>query len=257
MVPAEADPGLAYALFGDRVPFFSACVSQSSASARSSCARTNAACDPPARSGCVRNASRRNARLMESMSQGSSTPSSPAHGACATADGANAGNAPSRRSNASCAGLGAIPDTGVADPVGSLWSASSSHAANVFTRLGNGGRGCGLRRRTVAGRRVGIGRVQCELHDHAHPASRPSRKGSSALDGSLGAQGRNRTADTRIFSPLLYRLSYLRKSPARRGRPGAKPASAALSSRRGRRSRSETMARSTPRGMLAPLRASS
>ncbi len=24
-----------------------------------------------------------------------------------------------------------------------------------------------------------------------------------------GAQGRNRTADTRIFSPLLYRLSYL------------------------------------------------
>ena len=24
-----------------------------------------------------------------------------------------------------------------------------------------------------------------------------------------GAQGRNRTTDTRIFSPLLYRLSYL------------------------------------------------
>ena len=24
-----------------------------------------------------------------------------------------------------------------------------------------------------------------------------------------GAQGQNRTADTRIFSPLLYRLSYL------------------------------------------------
>jgi hypothetical protein len=28
----------------------------------------------------------------------------------------------------------------------------------------------------------------------------------SVLDG---AQGRNRTTDTRIFSPLLYRLSYL------------------------------------------------
>lgn len=27
-----------------------------------------------------------------------------------------------------------------------------------------------------------------------------------------GAQGRNRTADTRIFSPLLYRLSYLGKN---------------------------------------------
>ncbi len=28
-----------------------------------------------------------------------------------------------------------------------------------------------------------------------------------------GAQGRNRTVDTRIFSPLLYRLSYLGKTP--------------------------------------------
>ena len=28
---------------------------------------------------------------------------------------------------------------------------------------------------------------------------------------SSGAQGRNRTADTRIFNPLLYRLSYLGK----------------------------------------------
>ena len=25
----------------------------------------------------------------------------------------------------------------------------------------------------------------------------------------IGGQGRNRTTDTRIFSPLLYRLSYL------------------------------------------------
>jgi hypothetical protein len=25
----------------------------------------------------------------------------------------------------------------------------------------------------------------------------------------IGAQGRNRTTDTRIFSPLLYQLSYL------------------------------------------------
>ena len=28
-----------------------------------------------------------------------------------------------------------------------------------------------------------------------------------------GAQGRNRTTDTRIFSPLLYRLSYLGAGP--------------------------------------------
>ena len=30
----------------------------------------------------------------------------------------------------------------------------------------------------------------------------------------LGASGRNRTNDTRIFSPLLYRLSYRGKSGA-------------------------------------------
>ena len=30
-----------------------------------------------------------------------------------------------------------------------------------------------------------------------------------AVSGKNGAQGRNRTTDTRIFSPLLYQLSYL------------------------------------------------
>ena len=34
------------------------------------------------------------------------------------------------------------------------------------------------------------------------------RFANDELDG-RGAQGRNRTTDTRIFSPLLYRLSYL------------------------------------------------
>ena len=33
-----------------------------------------------------------------------------------------------------------------------------------------------------------------------------SGKNAAAKDG---AQGQNRTVDTRIFSPLLYRLSYL------------------------------------------------
>jgi hypothetical protein len=32
-----------------------------------------------------------------------------------------------------------------------------------------------------------------------------------------GAQGRNRTTDTRIFSPLLYRLSYLGGATGKRG----------------------------------------
>src|SRR5690606_40097393 len=42
-------------------------------------------------------------------------------------------------------------------------------------------------------------------HDLAR--KRP-RSGPKSLKRS-GAQGRNRTTDTRIFSPLLYRLSYL------------------------------------------------
>ena len=33
--------------------------------------------------------------------------------------------------------------------------------------------------------------------------------GSMSLTEGDGAQGRNRTSDTRIFSPLLYQLSYL------------------------------------------------
>jgi hypothetical protein len=38
----------------------------------------------------------------------------------------------------------------------------------------------------------------------------PSRpENISAHNRKIGAQGRNRTTDTRIFSPLLYRLSYL------------------------------------------------
>ena len=40
-----------------------------------------------------------------------------------------------------------------------------------------------------------------------------------------GGQGQNRTADTRIFNPLLYRLSYLAAGRARikpESRPGVK-----------------------------------
>jgi hypothetical protein len=42
----------------------------------------------------------------------------------------------------------------------------------------------------------------------------PTRGGSSGAGwfgavSMTGGQGQNRTADTRIFSPLLYRLSYL------------------------------------------------
>jgi hypothetical protein len=35
-----------------------------------------------------------------------------------------------------------------------------------------------------------------------------------------GAQGRNRTSDTRIFNPLLYQLSYLGPEPAMGRRNG-------------------------------------
>ena len=36
-----------------------------------------------------------------------------------------------------------------------------------------------------------------------------------------GGQGQNRTADTRIFNPLLYQLSYLAVSAARDGQQEA------------------------------------
>ncbi len=36
-----------------------------------------------------------------------------------------------------------------------------------------------------------------------------AREWAALWGGPFGAQGQNRTADTRIFSPLLYRLSYL------------------------------------------------
>ena len=35
------------------------------------------------------------------------------------------------------------------------------------------------------------------------------QQGHRSINSHNGAQGRNRTTDTRIFSPLLYRLSYL------------------------------------------------
>ena len=38
-----------------------------------------------------------------------------------------------------------------------------------------------------------------------------ARTKAAIFPARFGAQGRNRTADTRIFSPLLYRLSYLRR----------------------------------------------
>ena len=41
---------------------------------------------------------------------------------------------------------------------------------------------------------------------YMHEARYRMRSSGSRGDG---AQGRNRTTDTRIFSPLLYRLSYL------------------------------------------------
>ena len=38
--------------------------------------------------------------------------------------------------------------------------------------------------------------------------------GREERDSLYGAQGRNRTTDTRIFNPLLYQLSYLGKRGA-------------------------------------------
>ena len=48
--------------------------------------------------------------------------------------------------------------------------------------------------------------------DRPHPLTTLEMKKAPAWRGlfiSSGGQGRNRTIDTRIFSPLLYQLSYL------------------------------------------------
>ena len=38
---------------------------------------------------------------------------------------------------------------------------------------------------------------------------KPEKQKSPVFTGLFGGQGRDRTGDTRIFSPLLYQLSYL------------------------------------------------
>ena len=43
------------------------------------------------------------------------------------------------------------------------------------------------------------------------------KTGNLYLIDKYGGQGQNRTADTGIFSPLLYRLSYLANLQARHG----------------------------------------
>ncbi len=54
-----------------------------------------------------------------------------------------------------------------------------------------------------------------------HPNTKKPRKCEAFDDG---AQGRNRTADTGIFNPLLYQLSYLGKSEETTSeRPRIKP----------------------------------
>ena len=49
----------------------------------------------------------------------------------------------------------------------------------------------------------------------------------------VGAQGRIRTTDTRIFSPLLYQLSYLGFSPGLGGGPAGKTGGAKASRKAG------------------------
>src|SRR6185312_14487621 len=53
---------------------------------------------------------------------------------------------------------------------------------------------------------VGRGPVARNLRDRSPRPPMPVRQSYLSC---LNGQGRNRTADTRIFSPLLYQLSYL------------------------------------------------
>src|ERR1051325_6865499 len=53
--------------------------------------------------------------------------------------------------------------------------------------------------------------LSCAIESVATTRPKRKRRGASrgVLDVLRGAQSRNRTSDTRIFSPLLYQLSYL------------------------------------------------
>ena len=75
----------------------------------------------------------------------------------------------------------------------------------LMRRIKSGGPSAGRPHRGGAG-------AESALRDRPRPRSPPDRRATLAgarTTGSDGGQGRNRTADTRIFSPLLYRLSYL------------------------------------------------
>ncbi len=57
------------------------------------------------------------------------------------------------------------------------------------------------------------------------PGGKPTTSNKEGREGEKGgAQGRNRTADTRIFSPLLYQLSYLGEEPLEERRARYQPA---------------------------------
>ena len=55
-----------------------------------------------------------------------------------------------------------------------------------------------------------IGRIPAQCGESTD-VKKPNREG---LGLEIGGQGQNRTVDTRIFSPLLYRLSYLANAVA-------------------------------------------
>jgi hypothetical protein len=46
-------------------------------------------------------------------------------------------------------------------------------------------------------------------YPYCYPSGEAAKLKCAKGGNFVGAQGRNRTTDTRIFSPLLYRLSYL------------------------------------------------
>ena len=54
-----------------------------------------------------------------------------------------------------------------------------------------------------------LGRSQTKTLDFFYVGYGANFREEGPAEGRNGAQGRNRTTDTRIFSPLLYQLSYL------------------------------------------------
>src|SRR5581483_4802613 len=90
-------------------------------------------------------------------------------------------------------------------PSASAYSFSADTALRIFSRSAHPWEGLAMKRRASVPGPFSVSTVYPKMPD-APERSRTRKDGAGKEDG---AQGRNRTTDTAIFSRMLYQLSYL------------------------------------------------